>query len=225
MIFNKIKTFYHKNEIIRDYVYMIGLFLNLLDTQTEKDKFQLLYNTYCDLLYWIALKRTNRVEDAEECVQETFLYIAKHFDKIGEINSKKTKIYLSTIVTGFAIDIYNDSQKAEFIEIENDNETADLKYYENFAKIELLAIIDDVLDEENRVFFHLKYFFHLELSFLFVFFLSAALVSLPDQKYFIITWCILQIHPNTECFRLPESTLPPHRQADLQIPFLPQAAY
>ena len=75
---------------------MIGLFLNLLDTQTEKDKFQLLYNTYCDLLYWIALKRTNRVEDAEECVQETFLYIAKHFDKIGEINSKKTKIYLST---------------------------------------------------------------------------------------------------------------------------------
>ena len=66
MIFNKIKTFYHKNEIIRDYVYMIGLFLNLLDTQTEKDKFQLLYNTYCDLLYWIALKRTNRVEDADD---------------------------------------------------------------------------------------------------------------------------------------------------------------
>ena len=59
-----------------------------------------------------------------------------------------------------AIDIYNDSQKAEFIEIENDNETADLKYYENFAKIELLAIIDDVLDEENRVFFHLKYLYN-----------------------------------------------------------------
>ena len=134
MIFNKIKTFYHKNEIIRDYVYMIGLFLNLIDTQTEKDKFQLLYDTYCDLLYWIALKRTNCIEDAEECVQETFLYIAKHFDKIGEINSKKTKIYLSTIVTGFAIDIYNNSQKAKFIEIENDNETADLKYYDVILK-------------------------------------------------------------------------------------------
>lgn len=139
---------------------MIGLFLNLLDTQTEKDKFQLLYDTYCDLLYWIALKRTNCIEDAEECVQETFLYVAKHFDKIGEINSKKTKIYLSTIVTGFAIDIYNDSQKAEFIEIDNDNETADLKYYESFGKIELLAIVDDVLDEENRVFFHLKYLYN-----------------------------------------------------------------
>lgn len=51
MIFNKIKTFYHKNEIIRDYVYMIGLFLNLLDTQTEKDKFQLLYNIHIVTYY------------------------------------------------------------------------------------------------------------------------------------------------------------------------------
>lgn len=36
---------------------MIGLFLNLLDTQTEKEKFAELYNEYNDLLYRIALKR------------------------------------------------------------------------------------------------------------------------------------------------------------------------
>ena len=84
---------------------MIGLFLNLLDTQNEKNKFIKLYDTYSDLLYWIALKKTSCIEDAEECVQETFLYVAKHFDKIGEINSKKTKIYLSTIITGFAIQL------------------------------------------------------------------------------------------------------------------------
>lgn len=74
MFFNKIKTFYHKNGILRDYVYMIGLFLNLLDTQNEKNKFIKLYDTYSDLLYWIALKKTSCIEDAEECVQETFLY-------------------------------------------------------------------------------------------------------------------------------------------------------
>ena len=70
---------------------MIGLFLNLLDTQTEKDRFTELYDTYKDLLYWIALKRTNNIEDAEECVQETFFYVAKHFEKIGEVKSKRTK--------------------------------------------------------------------------------------------------------------------------------------
>ena len=66
MIFNKIKTFYHKNGILRDYVYMVGLFLNLLDTQNEKNKFIKLYDTYSDLLYWIALKKTSCIEDAEE---------------------------------------------------------------------------------------------------------------------------------------------------------------
>lgn len=160
MFLNKIKTFYHKNGILRDYVYMVGLFLNLLDTQNEKNKFIKLYDTYSDLLYWIALKKTSCIEDVEECVQETFLYVAKHFDKIGEINSKKTKIYLSTIITGFAIDTYNASQKAEFIEFNGDNETADLKYYESFGRIELLAIVDNALEEESKVFFHLKYLYN-----------------------------------------------------------------
>lgn len=68
---------------------MIGLFLNLLDTQTEKEKFTELYNTYKDLLYWIALKRTNNIEDAEECVQETFFYVAKHFEKSVRLNQKE----------------------------------------------------------------------------------------------------------------------------------------
>ncbi len=139
---------------------MIGLFLNLLDTQTEKEKFIELYNEYKDLLYWIALKRTNCNEDAEECVQETFFYIAMHFEKINDVNSKQTKIYLSTIVAGFAIDIYNHSNKTDIIEIDNENETTDLKYFENFQKIELLSVLNKALDEESRVFFYLKYLYN-----------------------------------------------------------------
>lgn len=33
---------------------MIGLFLNLLDTQNEKDKFIKLYDKYKNMLYWIS---------------------------------------------------------------------------------------------------------------------------------------------------------------------------
>ena len=139
---------------------MIGLFLNLLDTQTEKEKFIELYNEYKDLLYWIALKRTNCIEDAEECVQETFFYVAKHFDKITETVSKQTKIYLSTIVTGFAIDIYNNSIKIDTIQIDDATDTDDFEYFESFGKIELLTVLDKILDEESRVFFHLKYIYH-----------------------------------------------------------------
>lgn len=138
---------------------MIGLFLNLLDTQTEKEKFTELYNTYKDLLYWIALKRTNNIEDAEECVQETFFYVAKHFEKIGEVKSKRTKGYLSTIVTGFAIDVHNKSNKISIVPTEEDNDLTDLEYFENFEKIELLSVFDEVLDEESKVFLYLKYIY------------------------------------------------------------------
>ncbi len=136
---------------------MIGLFLNLLDTQTEKEKFIELYDTYKDLLYWIALKRTNNIEDAEECVQETFFYVAKHFEKIGEVQSKRTKCYLSTIVTGFAIDIYNESGKIIIASDEDNNELNDLEYFEKIEAIELLSVFDEVLDEESKVLLYLKY--------------------------------------------------------------------
>ncbi len=139
---------------------MIGLFLNLLDTQTEKEKFIELYNEYKDLLYWIALKKTKCKEDAEECVQETFFYVAKHFDKINEVVSKQTKIYLSTIVTGFAIDIYNNSIKFDIVPIDDKNGTDDLNYFESFGNLELLSVFDKVLDEESRVFFYLKYLYN-----------------------------------------------------------------
>lgn len=139
------------------------MFFNLLDTQEEKDSFLELYDTYKDLLYWIALKKTNSIEDAEECVQETFFYVAKHFDKIGEIKSKRTKCYLSTIVTGFAIDIYNDFQKSELIS-NDDNELRDIEYFENFEKVELTAAFDDILDEESKIFFYLKYIYNYKSS-------------------------------------------------------------
>lgn len=139
------------------------MFLNLLDTQEEKDGFLELYDTYKDLLYWIALKKTTSIEDAEECVQETFFYVAKHFDKIGEIKSKRTKCYLSTIVTGFAIDIYNDIQKSELIS-NDDNELRDIEYFENFEKVELTAAFDDILDEESKIFFYLKYIYNYKSS-------------------------------------------------------------
>lgn len=138
---------------------MIGIFLNLLDTQAEKEKFTRLYNTYKDLMYWIAFHKTGNTEDSEECVQETFFYVAQHFEKIEEVESKRTKGYLSSIVTGFAIDIYNSSKKASAISIDDEN-IDDSAYYEAFEKSELLSVFEQELDEESRIYFYLKYIYH-----------------------------------------------------------------
>lgn len=136
---------------------MIGLFLNLLDTQNEKDKFIKLYDKYKNMLYWISYGKTQSCQDAEECVQETFFYVAKHFEKIGDVNSSKTKGYLATIVTGFSIDVYNKSKKYGFIDIENNNMAENLSYFDNIETVELSSAIESVLSEEEKIYIYLKY--------------------------------------------------------------------
>lgn len=137
---------------------MIAIYLSLIDSEGDKEKFTELYNTYKDLLYWIALRKTNSVEDSEECVQETFFYVAKHFEKIGDVKSKRTKGYLSAIVTGFAIDIYNESKKVNVVSLDGE-QTVDIEYYEDYEKTELLTAFDNALDEESRIYFYLKYIY------------------------------------------------------------------
>lgn len=142
---------------------MIAVFLSLLDTQTEKEKFKELYNVYKDLLYWIAFKRTNNAEDAEECVQETFFYVAKNFEKVGEVDSKRTKGYLSAIVTGFAIDVYNKSKEIINLSVYDEN-VEDIACFENYDKSELSSVFDELLDEESKIFFYLKYVYSYKSS-------------------------------------------------------------
>lgn len=142
---------------------MIAIYLSLIDSEGDREKFTELYNTYKDLLYWIALRKTNSIEDSEECVQETFFYVAKHFEKIGDVKSKRTKGYLSAIVTGFAIDIYNDSKKANVVSLDGE-QTVDIEYYEDYEKAELLTAFDNILDEESRIYFYLKYIYKYKSS-------------------------------------------------------------
>lgn len=134
-------------------------FLNLLDTEDEKTKFIALYNLYKDLLYWIARKRVKNSQDAEDCVQDTFLYVAKNFNKIDKIDSKRTKAYLSTIVTGFAIDIYNKSLKDNLSLHSLDSELDGSEFFEEYATVDLLVVFDKVLDEESKILFYLKYIY------------------------------------------------------------------
>lgn len=132
-------------------------FLNLLDIQAEKEEFIKLYDKYKNLLYWIAFKKTNNVQTAEECVQETFLYVAKHFDKIDNVDSKRTKCYLSVIVSGFAVDVYNKSLKSE--PLSDDAESSDIHTDADFSNLEIQSVFNEVLDDESKVFLYLKYIY------------------------------------------------------------------
>lgn len=73
---------------------MIQLYLQLLDTQTEQEKFEQLYYQYKRLMYWIANHILGDSHLAEDAVHEAFLKIIKNFHKIGEIHCPRTKNFV-----------------------------------------------------------------------------------------------------------------------------------
>lgn len=129
-------------------------FLDLLDTQEEKNKFEQLYNKYSNLLMWVAKGKLNDNRCAEEAVQDAFLYIAMHFHKIGDVDSKMTKGYLCSIVKGFAINKYNKENKVVNLS-EEAEELASLslseeRFIESLNEIELKEAINNLSDESKN---------------------------------------------------------------------------
>ncbi|MGN0522411.1 MAG: RNA polymerase sigma factor [Eubacterium sp.] len=136
---------------------MIIEFLSLIDDPESKTRFQELYDRYKSLVMWISLKKLDDEQIAEDCVQETFLYIAKHFDKIGEVNTPETKCYVSTIAQGIAISRY---RKEKIIRYFNSNtDIVPFGSTDNvYGEVELSSIID-MLPDEDRNMLYLKYVF------------------------------------------------------------------
>ncbi|MCM1286488.1 MAG: sigma-70 family RNA polymerase sigma factor [Acetobacter sp.] len=135
-------------------------FLDLIDSDENKKQFEYLYYKYRNLMAFIAQENLSNQEDVEDAVQDAFIYIAKNFDKIDDVDSKQTKSYISVITKGFAISKYRKERK--YI---NDISTEDMNEYvledsafDIYDKTELIMIID-TLDEEYRNLLYLTYVF------------------------------------------------------------------
>jgi len=90
---------------------MIGIFLTLIDTEEDKQKFILLYEEYRKLMFYVANKILNNTQLSEDAVQEAFLRIAKNFHKIGEVSCPQTKAFVVIITRNIAINFFNKEHK------------------------------------------------------------------------------------------------------------------
>lgn len=135
------------------------IFFNLIDLADEQSKFSSLYSKYKNLVIWIALnKLQNNMELAEECLQETFLYVARNFEKIGEIDSASTKSYVATIAQAYAIKIYykeNKFNNVEFV-LSTDTDMDNNFGLDSFEIIELKTAFEKLSDREKSILW-LKY--------------------------------------------------------------------
>ena len=82
------------------------IYLQMLETTEQKVRFEDLYYTYKNLMFYLANQILRNEHDAEDAVQQAFFAIAKNFEKISEIKCPQTRSFIVTIVERKAIDIY-----------------------------------------------------------------------------------------------------------------------
>jgi RNA polymerase sigma-70 factor (ECF subfamily) len=142
------------------------LFLALLDSPEEQEKFTQIYQQYRHFMWYVANQKLQDEKLAEDAVQEAFLALTRHLDGIEDIHSPRTKKYLATIVRSKAVDILRRSRPEE----EFSEETADLQnlkeqdMLEHYLKKEnynyLVSCILE-LDDSYRTIFEYKYIYRM----------------------------------------------------------------
>ncbi len=135
-------------------------FLDLIDDYKDKERFKKLYNKYRGLMAHIASTKTSSHEDIEDILQEAFFYIAKNFNKVGNIDSPKTKCFVSVITEGFAISRYRKEKKYNNTISATDVIETDIPYndFDIYSKVDLELVID-TLSDEYRNLIYLTYIF------------------------------------------------------------------
>lgn len=88
--------------------------------QGEESKLERLYFSYRDLMFYIANQILKNTQDAEDAVQQAFVSMAKHMDKIGEPDSQTTRSYVAVITERKAIDILRKKGQVELVAYDDD---------------------------------------------------------------------------------------------------------
>lgn len=130
---------------------MIQFYLQLIEAETDQEKFEKLYYKYRRLMRKIAYDLLQDTHLSEDAVHDAFLRIIKNFHKIGEIDCPETKAFVVIIVRNVALNsIKKDKCRPLIQEIhnayseENEQET-DGMHWENLS-----SGIDETADEILR---------------------------------------------------------------------------
>ena len=140
------------------------LFLALLDTQEEQEKFREIYENYRHFMWYIAQQKLKDTHLAEDAVQEAFLALTRHLDKVEDAHSPGTKKFLATIVRSKAIDLRRMNNPQEVLtdglpEGKAGRDILDqLLVKENYNRL-ISCVLE--LDDSYRVVFEYKYLYQM----------------------------------------------------------------
>lgn len=92
------------------------IYLSMIETPEDKDKFEQIYYKYRDLMYYVANQKLSNHHDSEDAVHQAFVSIIKHISKINDIDSPKTRSFIVLITERKAIDIMRTNHRDKVVE-------------------------------------------------------------------------------------------------------------
>ena len=90
---------------------MLAILLAALESEADKQKFTDIYEQYHPQMEQTALRILKNQHDAEDAVQNAFMQIIRHFEKIDEIPCEKLPFWIVCIVKNEAVTILRKNQR------------------------------------------------------------------------------------------------------------------
>jgi len=140
---------------------MLNLYLSLLDTDEEKEKFEKLYYKYRKLMKHIAYDILKDPHLAEDAVHNAFLKLTKYLEKIEEIDCHKTKSFIVIVIKSVSKDMYR-FRKKHVTETLEDNVDYPVSQNNPLSSYEMEIVTKkiDTLPDIYREVLLLRYFHH-----------------------------------------------------------------
>ena len=96
---------------------MLSVYLSLLETEEERDQFEILYRSYHGLMLTVAQEVLGDFSLAEDAVHDAFLKLMGCMDKITDAESSATKAFLAIVTKNTARNLLRKDRSREEAEL------------------------------------------------------------------------------------------------------------
>ena len=96
------------------------MYLSMIETPADRDKFEQIYLKYRKLMFHVANKILKNPHDSEDAVQQAFVSIIKNLEMFSEIECHKTRSSIVLITERKAIDIIRTSHRDKLLPLNED---------------------------------------------------------------------------------------------------------
>lgn len=102
--------------LARGETHMLIYLLALIDDEADRRKFTMIFNQYHCQMEQVAMRILTEQKDAEDAVQNAFIQVIKHFEKVSEISCEELPFWLISITKNEALMIRRKNQRVTTLE-------------------------------------------------------------------------------------------------------------